>query len=528
MMTTRLVSRPLAVGLVGLETTGVADRLIAMDILHALAESHHMRVVFHQDMAYDLADDIWRSVATVEFDLLLVALRPGAAVLLDDLDRALGERTARGLSVPLVVFGGTTAYTAHQRIHAAPAMVWTGDAETGWTPVLDRLRQHAPHLTIEHQRVPRFMMPAHYSTRRSVDAGGTVWVEASRSCPLRCSFCVLSDPDLDVGWLPRPVSDLFDEVEHVTTTYGATDLSFSDYSAFETTGYTRRFLDAVRERRVNFTFRADMRLGTLRKLRGYLPELYAAGLRAVYVGVESFVSRQRTTYAKGYPGKGIIELVRAQGIFVAAGFITLDPMYTPEEFRTQVRGIVQHNLLDSIATPFKTIRIQAGTAYEQQARKLGIVGDINPDGYTYAYRCVDPRLEIVRRVVEFFHRSTKDFYYNPYIENNVRERRDAEDWQRQTLRGITRRYKAAQWKFLEELAVIATEHDNILSVRDRVGRVADQFSQTRATIFEKTAQDYEALLSRGMQHYRADLVRFIDHWRSVPEFTPEILANAST
>ncbi|MGH3937144.1 MAG: hypothetical protein ACRDTG_00690 [Pseudonocardiaceae bacterium] len=31
------------------------------------------------------------------------------------------------------------------------------------------------------------------------------------------------------------------------------------------------------------------------------------------------------------------------------------------------------------------------TAYEQQARKLGIVGDLNPDGYTYAYRCVDPR-----------------------------------------------------------------------------------------------------------------------------------------
>jgi len=336
---------------------------------------------------------------------------------------------------------------------------------------------------------------------------------------------VLSNPELDTGWSPRPVGELLDEVQHVITTYGVADLSFSDYSAFETVAYTQQFIDAVRERKIDFTFRTDMRLATIRRLRKRLPELYAAGLRAVYVGVESLVDRQRANNGKGYPGKEIIELVRAHGIFVAAGFITLDPMYTPAEFRTQVRGIVEHNLLDSIATPFKTIRIQRDTAYERQARKLGIVGDLNPDGYTYAYRCVDPRLEHARQVVEFFHQSTKNFYYNPYIENNVRERRDAEDWQRLALRAITRRYKNAQLRLLEELAAIITDHDDLSIVRNLLGQAAEAFSQTRATIFEATAQDYERLLDRGMQHYRADLVAFIERQRSVPNFTPEILAS---
>jgi hypothetical protein len=108
---------------------------------------------------------------------------------------------------------------------------------------------------------------------------------------------------------------------------------------------------------------------------------------------------------------------------------------------------------------------------------------------------------------------------------HVRERRDAEDWQRLALRAITRRYKNAQLRFLEELAAIITDHDDLSTVRDLLGQAAEAFSQTRAAIFEATAQDYERLLNRGMQHYRADLVAFIERRRSVPNLTPEIVAS---
>lgn len=513
-----------ATGLVGFETTGVADRSIAMDILHALVEATGMYRAFSYDMAFDPPARIWRAIeTTLDLDLLLVVLRPGAAVLLDRLDQALAIRHASGHAPPLVVFGGTTAHVAHGRISAAPAMVWAGEAEAGWPRVLDRLGRHAPHLRAAMRDVSpaRFATPAQDSTARSIHAGGTVWVEASRSCPLECSFCVLSTPELNARWAPRPVDQLLDEIQHITTTYGVTDFSFSDYSAFETDAYVTEFLHGIRERDLHCTFRCDLRLATARRLRGKLPKLHAAGLRAVYVGIESLIQRQRTVYGKGYPGKSIIELLRSYGIFVAAGFITLDPMYTPEEFRQQVRGITEHDLLDSIATPFKTMRIQRNTTYEHQARDMGIIGSLNPDGYTYSYRCSDPRMEVIREVIEFFHATTKDIYYNPYIENNIRERHDVNDAHRQALARVTRRYKEAQIRFLEDLAEIATAHDNVTMVTSLVYQAADKFSSTRAAIFRQTASDYEILLDQGIRHYRQDLIAFINQYRTIREFVPE-------
>jgi hypothetical protein len=136
-------------------------------------------------------------------DLLLVALRPGAAVLLDRLGQALATRTSLGF--PLVVFGGTTSHTAEGRVHAAPAMTWSGDAEAGWPRILDRLAQQASPLRLAiRDTIPsRFAMPAQHSTARSVHAGDMVWVEARRSCPLHCSFCVLSTHALDTVWRPH-------------------------------------------------------------------------------------------------------------------------------------------------------------------------------------------------------------------------------------------------------------------------------------------------------------------------------------
>ncbi len=521
MSTDHSTTRPCAAGVIGLETTGVADRSIAMDILHALVESQGFQCAFHHDMAFDAAETIWRAIETTsDLDLLLVALRPGAAILLDRLDQALATRATLKLGSPLVVFGGTTFYTAEGKVPAAATLIWGGDAETGWPRILDRLAQHAPHLGphVRDTTPSRFATPAQHSTRRSVQAGGTVWVEASRSCPLHCSFCVLSTPALDTAWRPRPIEQLLDEISYLIDAHDVTDVSLSDYSAFETDDYVDQFLNGVHHRGLDFTFRCDMRLSTARRLRHRLPDLYSAGLRAVYVGIESLVGRQRAIYRKGYPGKSVIDLLRSHGIFVAVGFITLDPMYTPDEFRQQVLGITEHDLFDSIATPFKTMRIQRHTSYEQQARKLGIVGELNPDGYTYSYRCADDRLEIIRQAMEFFHVTTKEVYYNPYIENNIRERRDVEDWQRKVFQQITRRYKLAQIRFLRELATIATTNDDISVVTDLVQRAAESFSATRSAIFRRTAQDYEQLLSRGIRHYRSDLINFINQWRAVPSF----------
>jgi hypothetical protein len=93
---------------------------------------------------------------------------------------------------------------------------------------------------------------------------------------------------------------------------------------------------------------------------------------------------------------------------------------------------------------------------------------------------------------------------------------------RKIFRQITRRYKTAQISFLEELASIATTNDSIPVITNLVYRAAEKFSATRAVIFRRTAQDYEQLLSRGIRHYRPDLINFINQWQSVPSFGSDV------
>ena len=51
----------------------------------------------------------------------------------------------------------------------------------------------------------------------------------------------------------------------------------------------------------------------------------------------------------------------------------------------------------------------------------------------------------------------------------------------------------------------------------------DRPSSLPGYLRQRTAQDYEELVSRGIRHYRADLTNFIDKWRSVPSFDSDML-----
>jgi len=521
------------VGLLGMESTGLTERAIALDLLHGLVEESGLRLSFHRDLAFDRRDKAFREIVTTpRLDALLLSMRPTSAYLIDALEKALAERAARGGSKPLIVMGGPTALEAGSDLRARfpGAIVCPGDAETGFPLMLKALMSKAPELatmnsvrTLLDRSARRFSMPAHYSTARCVASGGTVWVEASRGCALKCAFCILSTEDTPTTWFPRPVDDLLDEIEYLQHKFGVTDVSFADYSAFETKDNVDEFLRKVRLRGLKFTFRCDMRLGTARRIRHRLPELHAAGLRAIYAGIESFVPEQRRLYKKGYPGKEIIDYIQSLGIFVAVGFIMLDPLYSPAQFQLQVRGVREQGLLRNIATTFKTMRVQRNTRYEKIALGEGIVTGVNPDLYTYSYRCSDPRMEVIRQVMEFLHQTTKDVYYQPYIENNIRQRGDLDADRLAIFGTITDRYKRLQIEFLESLAGIAVENTSVDRVARLVSTETRAFCAHRKDVFDKTARDYQALLDTGLQHYHQDLQKFINVYESVPDYDESII-----
>ena len=538
--------RSVQVGLLGLETNGLAERSIAMDLLRALSREVGFHIVFDRNLAFDDRTSTWACVRQASaLDVLFVCLRATAAPLLADLRVALEGRATTEGPAPLLVFGGQTALASADEVTRLfpNALVWPGDVEAAFPRVLGELQRRCPSVVdtsavagLAALRRDRIAMPDQHSTERAVRAGGTVWVEASRGCRLSCSFCVLSNDSVATHWRPRPVGDLLDEIALIQDRFGVRDFSFSDYSAFESDDYVEEFLDAVRERRLTFTFRCDLRLGTARRLRHRLGQLRRAGMCAVYVGIESVLPEYQRLYRKGYPGRSIVDQLQQLGIVVVAGFIMLDPLHTAEQFRTQVDGVRRERILELIATPFKTMRVQRGTAYEKVALDRGIVDGLNPDLFSYSYHCADPRMEVVRRVVEFFHNATTDVYYNPYIENfarqqladpNPRQQPVIDPTHANTLGVITDRYREAEMRLLEELSTLALTASTLDDLTRSASAAGHRFCRLRRMIFEQTARDYERLLSDNLVHYAHDLRRFLDIYMGLPTFHDDVLAGGA-
>ncbi len=513
------------VGIVGLESYGLRERSVALDILHGITERCGHEVAYHLDAAFDPLDHIWSRLELEAVDLIAISLRAGSGSLLPRLAVALKAGGRRYRSPPKVVFGGTTALASPDNIKALfpEAIICTTDAETVFPTLLD---QRAVQGKSTYSGANFLGQPAHYSTRRAAAAGGTIWIEASRGCRSHCSFCVLSNRNVARGWAPRAVDELFDELEVIIHDYGVSDFSFSDFSGFEDDLWLRSFVAEREKRGLEFTFRCDMRLGAAKSLRAQLPALYAAGLRQVFTGVESLVNRQQRIYGKGYPGNAIIRELQQHGIGVVVGLIILDPMMTPADFRHNVLGIKREGLLELIGTPHKLMRVQRGTAYADLLKEQGLRGRLNSDLYTYQYRCADPGLEFVRQAIEFFHNSTKTVYYNNYIENMLcQSGRGVKPGHLSLLSQITNRFKAAEYRFIDAVSGRLVEDGLTLQEqREIVLSESFGFCQSRRELFAQTADDYRQLIEEGIQGYRDDLRAFIDHHPNVATFDPCMLS----
>ncbi|MGB5215766.1 MAG: hypothetical protein WBN88_19240, partial [Anderseniella sp.] len=126
------------VGLLGLESHGLRERSIALDILHALTRQHGHEVVFNLDAAFDDRALIWGTVETQQMDLLAVSLRASSGTLLPRLKSALQQRQSNGLKLPKLVFGGTTALASPDKIREIfpDSTVCTSDAEAVFPEIL--------------------------------------------------------------------------------------------------------------------------------------------------------------------------------------------------------------------------------------------------------------------------------------------------------------------------------------------------------------------------------------------------------
>jgi radical SAM superfamily enzyme YgiQ (UPF0313 family) len=203
-------------------------------------------------------------------------------------------------------------------------------------------------------------------------------VFASRGCAYRCSFCVTGGVAGIMGkdgYRMKAIGNVVDELEflrkdhHVEFVCITDDLFVVGAPAF--IDRAERFAKELLRRRLDLRFMIDARIDSVRADLFQL--LYKAGLRRVFVGIETGSTNQLGFYGKRYParcGKPMdqIRLLQSIGIEVVPGIIMFHPTVTAQELRDTL------SLVDAVG--FRALRTlsNAAVAYPGTALYEGYRG----------------------------------------------------------------------------------------------------------------------------------------------------------
>lgn len=230
-------------------------------------------------------------------------------------------------------------------------------------------------------------------------AGGfAAALSTQRGCPYRCSFCLTGTTGALLGrssYRQRDVADVVDEMEHLVQSYGVEYVTIVDdlfvSSAESSRARATRFADEIHRRRLHVRFMCDVRTDSFDET--LFRHLHSAGLRRVFVGIESGSSSQLKVYRKGHSADSTATLQRMLdiGIDIVPGTIMWHPTITKEEIEATL-GILDHLpykaafYLTSRAIPY------SGTPLHAQYKALGLLEHEFPIG---TWRFDDARMDAV-------------------------------------------------------------------------------------------------------------------------------------
>lgn len=226
----------------------------------------------------------------------------------------------------------------------------------------------------------------HSDVTKYVSKSGNAWLEASRGCQWNaCLFCSLRE-----FWgVRRPrreksVETIIDELLQFSR-MGIKRFSFTDedFIGPDMNGVRRakKIAISILKHDIKTSFHADVRAEAIwnkgdndseRKLREEtLVLLKHAGLRTVFIGIESGSSSQIRRYNKGIDvatAKKAIEVCKRLGINMALGFIILEPLVSQNEIIDSIEFIKQNQILKYISVPSNTLRIYLDERYASKIR----------------------------------------------------------------------------------------------------------------------------------------------------------------
>jgi radical SAM superfamily enzyme YgiQ (UPF0313 family) len=138
--------------------------------------------------------------------------------------------------------------------------------------------------------------------------------------------------------------------------------------------------------------------------------LKAAGLRKVYLGIESGSSSQLKRFCKGVSvgeNKRAIEILRELGLEIEIGFIFFDYLATIEELRQNIIFIEETRIHETDSRILGSLRIQKGSPYVAIAEKFGILGNADGDQLSYDATFLNKEVAEIEALFFKWERSTR-------------------------------------------------------------------------------------------------------------------------
>lgn len=376
---------------------------------------------FGQELPVEL---LWHSrdglpvLSDRRLDILGISLHIGQL----DVFRQLYEAVRLLPHKPLIFVGNVGATYGYERLlREYPEIICIlGEGEETFVQIVEAVQTHSLHLAkinnlaywenggiLLTQRqtanLAEYVEPVRQFTDFLHAQKGIVRVEGSRGCSWhRCSFCCINHKYNGAPWRPIPVETVIAQIEDLAVAafrsvyFTDEDFVGSCPDRLETLiarlEEVRRNNEAVRKMNYFISIRASDLLNN--RIFALLQRFSQAGLREIFVGIESGCSSQLTRYRKGVTReKNRQALIRAHALNadVDIGFILFDPETTVEELEENIRFIEETALYQYGANFIKRLRIQPFTQAVEIFR--GQARDFDLERLEYRYQFKDPRIQ---------------------------------------------------------------------------------------------------------------------------------------
>lgn len=217
-----------------------------------------------------------------------------------------------------------------------------------------------------------------------VERGRSMPILATRGCPYRCAFC--SNRSMWGGrYFMRTPKFVVDEIEHYVKKYRATNIDFFDLTAIVKRGWTMKFCEEIRRRKLKFTWQLPSGTRTEALDDEVLAAMAETGCRNLTYAPESGSPRTLKYIHKKMSLPKLMDSLRyakKHGIFVKCNLIIGFPKETRWDMLRSVWTAVRFAVIGADDTGLYPYSPYPGSEFFDYLRSTGKIGEMNREYFT--------------------------------------------------------------------------------------------------------------------------------------------------